>query len=242
MEINTSRMKFHLSIICLTIICYTHIRAQDVSVMNYLQQAGIYAEIYNGKREIVYNPSQYENLPYYMNPDFTEASVIYKKNYYPKQKVRLDLFKEQLVILSPEKQYGIILNPQHVEKVQMYNKTFVWLAPPKESGLKTGYYIQLLEGGKMQLFCKENYSSEQRIQDRVTVNYFSRKVRYYLSYNNRYHTVKDKGSFSKLFPQYKMQINSFVQDNQLNFKQNTEKSLTSLAGYCEGLINSTNNE
>jgi hypothetical protein len=234
-------MKSYLSIL-LTFICYTHINAQDASsVTNYLQQAGIYADIYNGKREITYNLSQYENLPYYMNSAFAEASVFYRKNYYPKQKVRLDLFKEQLVILSPEKQYGIILDPQLVEKVQMYNKTFVWLIPPKESGLKTGYYKQLLDGRKMQLLCKENYIAEQKVNDRTAINYFSHKVRYYLSYNNQYHTVKNKGSFGKLFPQYKTQINSFVQDNQLDFKKNTEESLTSLAHYCEGLINSTNN-
>ena len=235
MKINTSRRRFHLSTLCLTIICYANISAQDLSVTNYLQEAGMYAEIYNGKMEAAYNPLQYENLPYYVNTDFTEATVIYRKNYFPNQKVRLDLFKEQLIILSPEKQYGIILNFQQVEKVSMYNKIFVPLTPPKESGLKTGYYMQLLDGEKMQLFCKENYTFEQRIRENVVVNGFNHKIRYCLLYNNRYYTVRNKGSFSKIFPQYKKQINAFVHDNQLNFKQNTATSLASLATYCEGL-------
>jgi len=242
MKIYTSRTKSYLSILCLAIICYTQVCAQDASILNYLQQAGIYVEIYNGKREITYNVSQYENLPYYMNSAFTDASVIYRKNYYPNQKARLDLFKEQLIVLSPEKQYGIILNPQLVEKVQMHNKIFVWLDPPKESGLKTGYYIQLLDGKKTQLLRKENYSFDQRIRESAVVNCFEHKVRHYLSYNNRYYTVKNKGSFSKIFPQHKKQINSFVHDNRLNFKQNTAESLISLAAYCEELINSTNNQ
>ena len=228
-------MKAYLSTICLTIICYTHIFAQDNSAMNYLQQTGIYAELYCGKMETAYNSIQYENLPYYINADFTDAAVIYKKNYFPNQKVRLDLFKEQLIILSPEKQYGIILNSQYVEKVMMYNKTFVLLTPPKESGLKTGYYIQLLDKEKMQFFCKESYTFEQRIRENIVWNSFNHKIRYYLCYNDRYYTIRNKRSFSKIFPQYKKQINAFVNDNRLNFKQNTMTSLTALAAFCEGL-------
>ncbi len=229
-------MKAYLSILYLAIICHTYVNAQDISVTDYLQQAGKYAGIYNGKREIVYNPSQYENLPYYMSPDFTEASVFYEKNYFPNQKVRLDLFKEQLVVLSPEKQHGVILNPQHVEKVQMYNKTFIWLDAPEENGLEAGYYMQLTKGKRIQLFYKEKYSFVERIRDNVAVNYFNRKVRYYFSYDNRYYAVKNKNAFSKLFPQYKKQINTFVQENRLSFKQNAEEDLISLARYCEELI------
>ncbi len=231
-------MKAYLSVLCLAIISYTHICAQNMAVVDYLQQAGMHAEIYNGEREIFYSSSQYENLPYYMSPDFTEATVFFKKKYYPNQKVRLDLFKEQLVILSPEKQYGIILNPQHVEKVQMYNKTIVWLDSPK-SKLAAGYYMQLTEGEKIQLLSKEIYSSTHRIENSVVIYYFDRKVQYYLAYNNRYYAVKNKNTFSKLFPQYKKQINRFVYENRLNFKRNKEESLTSLARYCEELI-STN--
>jgi len=62
--------------------------------------------------EMIYAPSLYENLPYYINADFTDATVVFRNNYFPNQKARLDLHLEQLVILSPEKQYGIILNPQ----------------------------------------------------------------------------------------------------------------------------------
>ena len=236
-------MKLHLSILCMIIACYIHIAsAQDASVMNYLQQAGIYAEIYNGRMEMIYAPSSHENLPYYKNDNFTEASIIYRKNYYPNQKARLDLFQEQLIILSPEKQHGIILDAQQVEKVQMHNKTIVYLTPPKDSKLNDGYYVQLLEGEKIHLFCKENYSLKQQIQGRAVVNYFDHSIRYYLLHNDRYYLVKNKNSFSKLFPQYKKQINSFVKDKRLNFKQSKDESLTSLTRYCEELITPKNKQ
>jgi hypothetical protein len=236
MQINSPQIKFYRLLLCLIVVCYTHIHAQDTPVENYLDQVGGYAEIYNGRLEMIYNTLQYENLPYYENADYTEASVIYRSNYYPNQKMRLDLFKEQLILLAPGKLYGVILSPRNVKKVYMYNKTFVCLVPSKESGLKNGYYIQLFEGKKIQLFCKENYI----IQPKDAIYRFERKIRHYLLYSDRYYPVKNTASFSKIFPQYKRQINKFSRDNKLNFKQNKDKSLTSLAGYCEVLLNLQN--
>ena len=234
-----------LFIIGITMVCYTRIYAQENPVENYLQQVGNYADIYNGKIETYYNILLYDNLPYYKGPDFTDATIIYRKNYYPNQKVRLDLFREQLLLLAPEKQVGIILNSSNVDKVIMYGKTFRWLNPAKESGLKQGYYIHLLEGKKMQLFCKESYILQQNqlaLGDRNMKFYrFDSNVRYYLLYDGQYYTVKNESSFSKLFPQYKKQIRQFTKEHKLNFKrENKDTSLASLGGYCEGLITSTN--
>ncbi len=206
---------------------------------NYLQQTGIYAEIYNGKREVGYNASKYENLPYYGSPEFTDALIIYRNIYYPNLKARLDLFEEQLIVLSPENQFKIILNPEHVKKIQLHGKTFVRLNPPKKSGLKSGYYMQLQAGRKMELLSKEEYIPGKTAQQTAVTNYFAHKIRYYLFHNNQYYAVKDEGSFSKVFPQYKKQINAFVRDNQLNFKRNKEEGLISLTDYIEKLI-STN--
>jgi len=203
-----------------------------------MQQTGDYADIYNGKVEANYNILQYVNLPYYNSRDFTDAAVIYRKNYYPNQKVRLDLFRELLITLPPDKQYGVVVRSSDVDKVFMYNKTFKWLVPPDESGLKPGYYIHLSEGKKLQLFCKESFSLQQQL---LTYS-FDRKVRYYLQYNNRFSTVKNKGSFSKLFPRYKKQINQFAKNHQLNFSKDKEKSLISLSGYCEELLTSTSTQ
>jgi len=235
--INTLYKRLPLLMIYLISVGYIPLNAQDFPVDNYLKQIGDNANIYNGKLETVYNTSLYDNYPYFISADFTPASIIYRNNYYPNQNVRLDLFKEQLIIIPPEKRFGIIVNSQNVEKVYMYDRVFVNLSPPKESGLKTGFYMLLMEGEKMQLFSKHSYNIQQ---NNVLTFYFDRKIQYYLLFNNKYSTVKDKGSFSKLFPQFKKQINQFSKENKLNFKKNADESLALIAGYCEKLINSMN--
>lgn len=245
MKVYTLRTKHYILILWMTFTCYSQMNAQNSPVANYLKQVGDFADIYNGRIEPIYNPLTYENLPYYLYSDFTEASVIFKNNYYPNQKVRLDLYKEQLIILPPEKKYGIVVSSQKVNKVFMYNKTFVLLDPPESSGIKGGYYIQLIDGEKIKLFRKETYTLRQKqiihnVGQKQITSVFDNKTRYYLFYNNRYYTVKNKCSFTKLFSQHKKQISQYVKDRKFNFGQNAEASLTALVVYCEELITSTN--
>jgi len=242
MQIKSSQILSYRLFLFLTVICYTQVSAQDSPVENYFQQVGDYADIYNGRLETAYNTLQYKDLPYYKSVDYTDATIIYKNTVYPGQKVRLDLYKEQLILLSPGKRYGIILNPQHVGKVYMYDKTFVWLVPPKESGLRDGYYIQLWEGKEIQLFSKVDYSVQEDKSSRRTYYYFEQKTRHYLSYNDRYYAVKNRASFTRIFKQHKKQINKYYRNSRLNFKQDGDKSLTSLAEYCEGLLSLQNTQ
>ena len=236
MKIYHFKTKLYILIFSVTIICHTQANAQDSPVMNYLKQVGDFADIYNGRIEPIYHSLLFDNLPYYLNSDFVEASVIFKNKYYPNQKARLDLFKEQLIILPPEKRHGIVISSQNVDKVFMYNRIFVFLNLPKESGIKKGYYIQLFKGEKVTLLRKETYT----IRQKQITSIFDNNTRFHLFYNKRYYTVKNKGSFTKLFPQYKKQINQYAKAHKLDFGQNAEVSLAVLAGYCEELITLTN--
>ena len=223
-------------------ICCPHSYSQDNPVMHYLQKASEYAEIYNGKMETPYNPAIYENLPYFMNDDYTETAITYRKNSYPGQRARLDLYREQLILMLPEKRYGIIVDPRYVDKVTMYNKSFIWLTPPKDSKLKAGYYILSLEGENIQLLCKEIITTNSKNESHNVISYFIRKQRFYVACNDRYYQVKKAGSFAKIFPEHKRQINMFTRYNGLNFRQYKEDSMAVLAGYCDELITSNDKQ
>ena len=236
MNLYHSYIKYYLSLMILAVVCSASIYAQDDPVMSYLHHTGDYADIYNGEMEPVYNIFRYDNFPYYMSPYFTEASIVYKNNFYPNQRVRLDLYKEQLILVLPAKQFGIVINSQNVDRVHMYNKTFVRLAPPKKSGLRQGFYIQLSESEKIQMYRKDYFNIDQR-----KVKYaFEGKTQYYLLYKDQYYTVKNKNSFSKIFPQYKKQINQYSKEKKLNYEQFKDESFISLAAFCEELLTTIN--
>ncbi len=213
------------------------INAQNTIISDYLKNAGDYAGIYNGKIESAYNSKLYENTPYYKSPDFTRGIITYKKNIYPDQQIRLDLYKEHLIILTPEKHYSVILDSDEVERVNLYDKTFIWENPSSQSGLKPGYYMLLFEGKSLKLLCKETYN----IKEKQQTFRFDSKILYYLFFNGQYYSVKNKKSFIKIFPQYKKQIDTYIKKHKLNFKKEKEFSLNTLASYCQELLNSNDN-
>lgn len=206
----------------------------DKVVQEYLKQAKDHSVIYNGELETVYTSIQYENTPYYVSDEFVPGHIYYKKNSYPNQRVRLDLYKDQLIVLTPENNYSVVVKSDKVKKVILHNKTFIYHTPPPKSGMKTGYYSLLHDGDNLKLLGRETFLLNQP-SDRVTYDFFS-STKYYIFYNGEYHQVKNKRSFTKLFPAYKKQINKFVSEQSLDFRQHPEKSLVVLSKYCEELI------
>ena len=234
---------FKLKLLCLAIICQTYVSAQNASIENYLNQADNHADIFNGRIEQMYHPSMFRSFPYFVNSEFTEATIVYRGNYYPNLLARLDLHREQLVVLPPGRQHPIAIHSQNVNRVYIHGRTFVRLTPPRDSGLDEGFYMLLVEGENIQLLSKQRYILRRDLQQARVVLDFNREVRFFLYHNNQYHAVRNKRAFIRLFPEHRREINSFVRRNRLNFgQQNRAESLTRLAAYCEALINSTNRQ
>jgi len=231
-----------IKLLCLTILTHTYVNAQNVSISNYLNQADNHADIFNGRIERMYHPSMYRNFPYFMNSEFTEATIVFRGNYYPSLQARLDLHRQQLVVLPPGRQHPIAIHSQNVNRVYIHGRTFVWLTPPRNSGLDEGFYMLLMEGENIQLFSKERFIRRRDLDQARVVLSFSREVRFFLRHNDdQYQTVRNRRSFTQLFPQYRREINNFSSRNRLNFgQQNRAESFTRLAAYCEELINTAN--
>jgi len=208
---------------------------QDFPVTRYLEVAQDHAVIYNGELESLYNPLTHKNYPYYVSPDFTIGDIVFMGNLYPAQKVRLDLFKDQLIILTPRKQHSKIIDPGRVESVYMYDKLFIKHTPPADARLNPGYYLLLVDGKNLKLLGRHTYSLEKRVE--VVENSFSYQTKYYVIIDEKYHTVRNRRSFTRLYPQYKKEIKKFAKEQSLNFRLNQEQSLTILARFCDELIN-----
>ncbi|MDR1369020.1 MAG: hypothetical protein LBJ72_02665, partial [Dysgonamonadaceae bacterium] len=160
------------------------------------------------------------------------GEIIYKNRYYPNLQLKLDLYKEQLIVLSPEKHYGVLLDSKEVQKATFYGKTFIWYDSQKTKDLKAGFYMQLYKGNTLTLLSKISMS----LNKGLTSSHFDSKTRSYLLFNENYYQVKNKNSFRKIFPQYKNQINRFSKEQKLDFGSDPEGSLVSLARYCESLF------
>jgi len=241
MQINLFKIKLCISFLCLAILCQTYVSAQNASINNYLNQADNHADIFNGRIERMYHPSMYRSFPYFVNSEFTEATVVYRNNYYPNLQARLDLFREHLVVLPPGRQHPIAIHSENVSRIYIHGKTFVWLDPPSNSRLEPGFYILLIDGDSIQLFGRERFILQRNLQHERVIFDFYHEVRFFLRHNdNQYQAVRNRRSFTRLFPEHRREINSFSRQHRLNFRYNRAEGLTRLAAYSEELINTTN--
>lgn len=217
------------------VACYSTGYGQNELIDQYLKETGDYAHIYSGELEANYNPFLFENNPYYGFQEYDPGEVIYRGNLYTNQHLRWDLYKKNLVVLTPQSHLGVILNARHVSEFRMHGRTFVHFTPPKDSGLKQGYYAQLFKGEKLLLLGYHTVNLESvtgKIEKR-----FAFINRYYILMNGTSYLVRNTKSFTKLFPEYKKQIKRYVKDNSLSFSKDRENSLIQLAQYMEEIIN-----
>lgn len=220
-------------IISLTL--YVPVAAQESFVQKYLDELNEYAVIYSGELEEGYSLAQYQNFPYYQSPEFVTGTIMFNRNDYPAQQLRLDLYRNQLVVLVPGKQFSKIVDNYLVEQVEAYGKTIIRYTSPMDNGLGAGYYFRLYHSPAIELLQQVTADIDKKIiGDRKQ---FIFQEKYYLLYQGNNYQLRNKKSFTRLFPQYKKEINRFAKDNKLNFGKQKEQSFKLLAEYCDQLIN-----
>ena len=196
------------------------IYSQTHPIESYLKAAGDHATIYNGEIEFTYSLAQYENLPYFQSDEFTSGEIIFRGNRYLGLALHLDLYKDQLSALNPGSRYSIIINNEGIEQVKLHNATFIYF----RSTPNTTYYIAHISAEKIIKTGKHQ------------TEYFTYKAKYYLEYNGVYYSVSNKKTFARIFPEQRKLISRYVRKHKLNFRHDTDASLTALTNYCEELI------
>lgn len=214
--------------------------SQNSIEKKYLDRAGDNALAYSGEVGTIYNPFLYSNEPFYESPEYHVGNLYFERTSYQAQQLKIDLYKDQLIILTPEAHHGIVVNPRSIKKIELHGRTFIWHTPPARSGLPTGYYIAMSGGDHVQLLCRYSFqmlSPSDRVQRE-----FSPIRKYYILYQGKYHQVNKRRSFNKIFPALKKQMKAFEKTNK-NVYSSThtadkkEQRFVRLATFCEETIN-----
>lgn len=199
---------------------------------DYMNRAGAFSRLYSGQIVSRYSPVIYQGTPYYNGDNYVMGNIVFNGIIYPDMSIILDLYKQQALIVNPAN-YIVVIPHERIQKICIGDKTFMWITPGENSGLKnSGFYISYFDGEKVDLLCEERFS----IPDPKAIPIvFENKVRYYLGIGGEYHLMRSKGDFLGLFPKYKKQINKYAKDNKLNFKTAKAQSMTALAAFCDKL-------
>lgn len=85
-------------------------------MQDYFSAAQEYALIYNGKEYSRYE-KQTTNHPYLVNAEFEEGTISSGKTLYPGLLMKLDLFRDELVLQSPKKLYPVVAEKDRIDYI-----------------------------------------------------------------------------------------------------------------------------
>ena len=206
--------------------------AQTVSKV-YQQQAGNHALAFNSIVEKGYRRG-YANTPYYPQ-EYQSGSFVYRGLKYTDVKLRTDCHTKNLIALSPDGKFNLVMNPEEVSHILIGSVPFRYFNSD-EATPGNGYYAVLYEGAKFAIYkqCYVNNINKE-YNGSVALQKFSLKERVFLLKDGQWNVLSNKSSFIKHFKPLKEQLNAYCKENRLNPGKKNEADWQKLAAYCETL-------
>jgi hypothetical protein len=227
-----------LSILCLLIAECLYAQQQEAAD-DYLAQAHSYASIYNGKEGYRY-PRYILNHPYWEDAgDYRQGSLSYDGITYANVWMRLDLYRDELLLRSPDRRFEIALYSGRVDYAVAEPYYIAWLDSGKDGGgrdLPQGYYLRLYDGD-CQVWKRETKRLTQSRNEYsgVVDTYFENKALFYVCREGVYHAVRNEASLLKLFPRGSKELKQYLRRQKLSFRKTPDAVIVDIVRQHERL-------
>lgn len=197
--------------------------------------------IYNG----VEYYKQYRTLKgsneFYITTQFVKGTIVYDGQPYYNIDMKYNVYDDELIIkLANQKAFNIIqLIKEKIESFSIDNKHFVTVYNDKNeefTNIKEGFYELLFQDNYLTFYKKHIKNRSERLDKDFVYYIFKDKKEYFLKYNQKYYRINSKSNFSKIFPEYKKNINAFYKNNKVLRKSDYDMFLNKLSRHIETLI------
>ena len=207
------------------------------AISSYFDVAQAYAAIYNGKVKSVY-PKRIENHPYFISPEYTKGTVSYGGKLYPNVSIRLDLYVNDLEVLSPNGQHNLVLQCNNIDYAILHNSHIIYLHSSDYKGLSSSGYYLLVYDGDFPILKKQSCTIIETIENQKDLRYrFSTATKYYVQKDSVYYEISNKKSILSLFKSHKKELNHYAQQQKLDFKKAPQEAIVSVVKQYELLTN-----
>lgn len=239
MQMPTSIYRFYLCSLMLYLASSFPLGAQQTAetALRYQQQAGGYALLYNGEEELKYT-RRYLNQPYFRGADCTRGDLYAWGLCYRKIDMRIDLYKQQLIVRSPDQRFHLIIPAVQVDSVRLYDHTLFYnhATPQGIKELSEGYYFRLHKGERCTLLRRQWMETMQEETNKVIRIRFKPVDRYYFFDGLVWKTVKSKSALLKCMRGHTKELKAYIKQQKFSFKKDKkEAAFTALARYYETL-------
>ena len=192
---------------------------QNVEAQDYFSSASDFACLYVGKMEPQYQMALWQDIPYYKeNTYMYKGRICYYGVVYDNVQLRLDEFKQQVAVLSPQSNVYCLPEQQHIDWFEMDGHRYVH--DPEDS---TRYAVLLFDGNtngvRLYHTVWKVYGGEKPVGN-TFLKILTTNERYTLvTPDGVAHHVNSVSDVEKLFPDQKTQIRQSVKQNSLSFEK-----------------------
>lgn len=193
------------------------------------------APVYNGV-EYLYYTFKMEGDPYFITGNFSNGWVNYSGRKYDSLSLMYDVARNQLVILSHDKESRIVLQSEFVDSFNLLGHTFINLTEDHKQNLyNTGFY-DMIYNGKIQLVARRIKTMDSPIKGDLIVRVFSIRDRFYVRKNGLYYLVNSKKDVYHLFHDKIHEIKKLMRKQHLKFRRkNFEQTMVKVTALYDQL-------
>lgn len=199
-------------------------------VITYLDNAGEQAVVFMGREHVKY-PIHYANHPWLNSPDFVKGKLYYNGVMYAAIDMKLDLYRDELVITPPDAPFSIVVESTLVDSA-ILNDTQIRFFETPVGDMPAGYAI-MLHNGNTQLFQKYKLILRNMVESGKLITRFDILKSYWLVNTSGVSRITRVSDLNRHFPDQRRSIRSFLNTNQLNFRKNPEHTLVLLLNYLD---------
>lgn len=207
-------------------------KAPDTLVQSYFSGVQEHALIFNGKEYTRYG-RQTTNHPYFIQEEFKDGSVCYDGIVYPQVKMRLDLYRNELTVIAPNKPYPIIVEKERVDYIKLHDHLVLNTRIKNWKNMTDNEYIVLLHDGTYPVFKKYTLKYEEQINQLAIEASFRIQEQFFICKENFCYPVKNKKSILDLFPDKKKELGNYIRQQKMNFKKQPEQAFVTIVEQYE---------
>lgn len=205
---------------------------KDADVEAYLTYAGSQAVVYTGREEPKY-PTYVLNHPYFETHEYRDGLLSFEGLVYPNVKLRLNQETEELILLSPDGRFNVIVPAERVDYAYI-GPYYISYYREDDGVLPKGCYVWL-HNGKYPVLRRETVFLSSNTNEMQLEYSFTKRIRFYIYKDGVYKQVKSKGSVLKLFKSKKKELKALIKEHGLNFNSEPDKAITAVVKLYEYL-------
>lgn len=201
--------------------------AFKAAVRSYSSAAGAQSLLFQGSEQMKY-PLHYLSDPYFIADEYSLSEIWYSNTYYTEVLMRLDMYRNELIVSSDQSPFNIVIDPLKFDSAQLHGQRIKFLPQLQNFNKTYGSYCVCLHDGSVKLYMRPEAPFREIKQNREISYRFERSDSYFIEKAGELYPVDNIRQFYKVFPEQKAQIKAFIRDRHYKFKKNPSVTMVEI--------------